>query len=306
MSRPHLPTHLLVIDDDVAIRELLVEYLATRGYRVDGTSDGRIALELMRAGSYDLVLTDFQVPHRDGLDILRVARQMSPPLPTILMTGYGTVDTAVAALKEGAADFLLKPFKLKRVHDAIQQALERARQHEADGRLMSTVALFDFAGSVRDRWQLRLLYEQIASRLATDLDLTEAGVAVRDAAGRWEIISPMLPGGASSMLAHLDLAALAAAAGHAATLVDAEPAGPYPALPPNARSAAWLAARCFHIDRAPGDTELAGMLILAADQTHGWGAHVDLQPLTRFATLAGNVTSRVHLLDPSGAPAHGS
>lgn len=299
MSRPHLPTHLLVIDDDVSIRELLVEYLATRGFRVDGTSDGRIALELMRGGQYDLVLTDFQVPHRDGLDILRVARQMSPPLPTILMTGYGTVDTAVSALKEGAADFLLKPFRLKRVHDVIQQALERARQSKADGRLMSTVSLYDFAETVRDRWQLRLLYEQIATRAAADLDRAEGAVAVSDGHGGWELVQPRPDPRQASLLSHLDVPDLLEVLESHETLIDDEPAHLFPQLPTNAKSAAWLAARGFTIDLGPSSSRLGGVLIVAADQADTWATDTDLQPLARYATLAGNVTTRVHLLDPA-------
>jgi len=302
VSRPQLPTHLLVIDDDVSIRELLVEYLATRGYRVDGTSDGRIALELMRAGSYDLVLTDFQIPHRDGLDILRVARQMSPPLPTILMTGYGTVDTAVAALKEGAADFLLKPFRLKRVHEAIQHALERARQTKADARLMSTVALYDFAESVRDRWQLRLLYEQIATRAATDMDRAEAAVAVPGPHGEWELVSPMQSGEGPSLLTHIDLDALVDALADEDTLIEDEPGHLFPDLPLNAKAASWLAARTFTADRGPNVLRIAGVLLVAADLADTWANGSDMQPLIRLATLAGNVTTRVNLVDPSGAP----
>ena len=299
MSRPHLPTHLLVIDDDVSIKELLVEYLATRGYRVDGTSDGRIALELMRSTSYDLVLTDYQVPHRDGLDILRVARQMSPPLPTILMTGYGTVDTAVAALKEGAADFLLKPFRLKRVHEAIQQALERARQSQADGRLMSTVALFDFSATVRDRWQLRLLYEQIATRISQDLERSAAAVAVPGSNGDWELIHSQASGTDPGLLQHLDVPTLLDELDGEHTFVDDEPTRLFPALPPGRPAASWLAARPFHADLGPHRSTLAGLLILAADADDTWGSDLNLGPMARYATLAANVSSRVHLLDPN-------
>jgi FixJ family two-component response regulator len=302
VSRPHLPTHLLVIDDDISIRELLVEYLATRGYRVDGTSDGRIALELMRSTTYDLVLTDFQVPHRDGLDILRVARQMSPPVPTILMTGYGTVDTAVSALKEGAADFLLKPFKLRRIHDAIQQALERARQRKADSQLMSTMALYDFAESVRDRWQLRLLYEQIAGRAAHAMECTEAAVALSDHQGSWELIRPRAENGQPSLFEHLDLPDLVEALDSDEGLIEDHPQRFYPNLPPNAAAAAWLAAQPFRVDLAPGVSRLGGLLVVAAHENDAWGPGADLRQLARLATLAGNVASRVQLLDPAGAP----
>jgi FixJ family two-component response regulator len=304
VSRPHQPIHLLVIDDDVSVRELLVEYLATRGYRVDGTSDGRIALELMRSSRYDLVLTDYQIPHRDGLDILRVARQMSPPMPTILMTGYGTVDTAVAALKEGASDFLLKPFKLKGIHQAIQQALERARQSQADARLMSTVSLYDFAGSVRDRWQLMLLFRQIATRLATELERCEAGLVVRTSKGTgWERISSRSDPDLTPLFDHLDAEQLFDELQPDQTTVDDEPSHRFPELPEGASAPTWLAARSFAISLGGGESQLAGAVVAFAHEADPWATELCQQSLARFASLAGNVATRVHLLDPpSGEP----
>lgn len=304
MSRPHLPTHLLVIDDDVSIRELLVEYLATRGYRVDGTSDGRIAIELMRSNSYDLVLTDYQVPHRDGLEILRVARQASPPLPTIMMTGYGTVETAVAALKEGAADFILKPFRLKRIHEAIQQALDRSRQNQADGRLASTVALFDFAGTVRDPWQLQVLYRQIAARMLAEVERGEGAVIACTPGEAPALVGVQATEDHPSLLAHLDLPSLLDLLEIGQTLVDDEPVHLFPALPAGSPAPCWLTARPFQVELGPTHTRLGGALVVVTDELEGPCTDCNVQPLTRLATLAGNVASRVHMLsapapDPS-------
>jgi DNA-binding response OmpR family regulator len=299
VSRPHLPTHLLVIDDDVSIRELLVEYLATRGYRVDGTSDGRIALELMRSNSYDLVLTDYQVPHRDGLDILRVARQASPPLPTIMMTGYGTVETAVYALKEGAADFILKPFKLKRIHEAIQQALDKARQIKADSRLVSTLSLYDFAGTVRDPWQLELLYRQVASRILAEIERGECAVLAIPSSGEPTLLGAVATDDHPSLLAHLDHQALIDALQDEPVLVDDDPRRFFPTLPLGSPEPTWLAARTFHADLSPGASRLAGALLVTADDAAGWNSDFNIQPLNRLAILVGNVVSRVEHLQPT-------
>ncbi len=301
MSRPHQPTHLLVVDDDVSIKELLVEYLATRGFRVDGTSDGRVALELMRSASYDLVLTDFQVPHVDGLDILRVARQRTPPLPTILTTGYGTVEAAVSALKEGAADFLLKPFRLKGVYEAIQQALDRARQIRADGRLTSIVALYDYAGTVRNRWHLNLLYEQLATRTMTELECSDAGLWVSDPqTGSWESFTPTDRDDAEEprLLRHLDLPALLAALEPDVTLQAEDPTRFFEDADDDTAIPGWLAARSFQVDLGDGEPRLAGVLVAADDVGASSQTNGGLQPLSRYATLAGNTLSRVQLLDP--------
>lgn len=301
MPRPHKPIHLLIIDDDVSIKELLVEYLATRGFRVDGTSDGRVALELMRSGGYDLILTDYQVPHVDGLDILRVARQMSPPLPTILMTGYGTVETAVSALKDGAADFLLKPFRLKVVYESIQQALERDRQHRADGQLASVVALYDFAGTVRNRWHLNVLHKQIATRMVDELHC-HAAVVVAEApdTGAWETFAPgdYDDGELPDLLQHLYVPALLDAVEPEQTLLTDEPERLFSSAPPGARLPAWVAARPFLLDPGNGEASVAGVLVAAWEIGEAIDTNGGLQPLVRYATLAGNALSRVQQLDP--------
>jgi len=308
VSTPRKPTNLLVIDDDSSIRELLVEYLATRGYQVNAAADGRIALELMQTTRFNLVLTDYQVPHLDGLDLLRVARQMDPPVPTILMTGYGSVDTAVAALKEGAADFLLKPFRLKRIHEAIQLALERARQHEADARLVSTVALFDFASTVRSRWQLRLLFSQVGARTMAEADGSAAALYVEDGdTEAWELHLPS--GGDNSEvpdeLQDLDLEQLSAALGPNLTLVDDHPSKFYPSTQsqaPGRARPAWLAARAIMLDSPGEESRMVGALVVIQATT---GERPDdrlSQCMTRYASLVGNTVTRVALLDPSVTP----
>jgi DNA-binding response OmpR family regulator len=128
------PSILLVEDDDTA-RVLLSNVLTRAGYHVTEASDGETAIQfLTRAPSgtvpgfpYDVVLTDIRMRGQDGIAVMNVARQQSPPPSVILLTGYGSVETAVAALRANAYDYMLKPCDtgdlLRRVAGAVQQRL---------------------------------------------------------------------------------------------------------------------------------------------------------------------------------------
>lgn len=303
MPNPHQPVSLLVVDDDVSIQELLVEYLTTRGYLVEGTSDGRTGMEMLRTGTYHCVITDYQIPHVDGLTLLRAARQLSPPLPTILMTGYGTVETAVAALKDGAADFLLKPFRLRRMHEAIVYALERSRQAWADNRLASTVALYDFAATARTHWHLRPLYQQIAARLQGDLGC-DAVILLAEAleSGAWEVYGAEESGeaGAPALLAGLHAPSLASALEPGTTLISGDTARFFPGAEGGGPAPRWLAARPLVIE-LPGETpRIGGALIVASASDPATHAEAGLASLVRWANLAGTTTSRVWALEAAG------
>src|SRR5688572_10654328 len=116
---------LLVADDDPGLRESLERALSREGYRVILASDGRAALERLQAGGIDLVVTDLKMPGLSGLELLRAARALMPDLAVILLTAFGTVEEAVRAMKEGAYDFLTKPFRREQLIKLIDKALER-------------------------------------------------------------------------------------------------------------------------------------------------------------------------------------
>ncbi|MFH1469888.1 MAG: response regulator [Pseudomonadota bacterium] len=305
MSNLHQPVSLLIVDDDISIRELLVEYLSTRGYRVEGTSDGRVAMELVRTGPYDCVITDYQIPHVDGLTILRAARQLSPPLPTILMTGYGTVETAVAALKDGAADFLLKPFRLRRMHEAIVHALERSRQTRADNRLASTVALYDFAATARTRWHLRPLYDQIAARLQGDITCDAVMLLTESMdTGSWEACGAEGSGdaGEPALLAGLHGPSLAAALEPGCSLIADNPERFFQSATEGMQLPRWLAARALVLE-LPGEAPRTfGAAIIAGVGERAAETEAGLPSLVRWANLASATTSRVWALEAAIAP----
>jgi DNA-binding NtrC family response regulator len=105
-----LNTKVLVVDDEEIVRESLGGWLEKDGYQVSSAPDGRSAVELFKAGKWNVVLVDLKMPGMDGLQVLEEARKLQPEAAVILMTAYATVDTAVTAMKLGAFDYLVKPF----------------------------------------------------------------------------------------------------------------------------------------------------------------------------------------------------
>ncbi len=158
-TSPEKPPRILVVDDEEPIREMLEEFLGFRGYRVVAAENGREALDLIRAHRVDLILTDMKMPELGGIELLgEVSRLRSPPT-TILMTGYGTVDTAISAMKQGAYDYIIKPFKLKEVAATITRALERARLERENLKLRGTTSLYHLSEAVSSGDSLDNLFE---------------------------------------------------------------------------------------------------------------------------------------------------
>ncbi len=119
------PATLLVADDDPGLRESLTRTLARAGHRVVSASDGRAALERIQGGGIDLVLTDLKMPGLTGIELLRAAKAIAPDVDVILLTAFGTVEEAVSAMKDGAYDFLTKPFRGEQLLKLVDKALER-------------------------------------------------------------------------------------------------------------------------------------------------------------------------------------
>jgi DNA-binding NtrC family response regulator len=116
---------ILVVDDDKNIRQTLARFLESCGHQAVIAEGSREALELISEGSeYDLVLTDFRMAEMDGLDLLKAIKAKVPESVVVLMTAYGTIDKAVAAVKAGAYDYMSKPFSLDQVQHLVKRILE--------------------------------------------------------------------------------------------------------------------------------------------------------------------------------------
>ena len=117
------PARLLIVDDEVAQMKALCNTLKDQGYATTGFSSANAALAAMREQKFDLILTDLMMPEMDGISLLRAALEAAPDLVGIIMTGEGTITTAVEAMKSGAFDYILKPFKLSVILPVISRAL---------------------------------------------------------------------------------------------------------------------------------------------------------------------------------------
>jgi len=121
---------LLIVDDETAQMRALCDTLGMEGYTTRGFDSPQAALAGLRAGEFDLLLTDLQMPQMDGIELIAAARQIDPEIGAIVMTGHGTIDTAVLAMRNGALDYILKPFRLNVVLPVIARAqdLQRLRR----------------------------------------------------------------------------------------------------------------------------------------------------------------------------------
>jgi two-component system NtrC family response regulator len=118
---------ILVVDDEPAQRELVCGFLAKKGLDPTPVESGEDALRVFRQESFDLVLTDQKMPRMSGLDLLQAVRRINPETAVIVMTAYGNIETAVSAVKRGAADYLVKPLNLEELLHKIEQVRERQR-----------------------------------------------------------------------------------------------------------------------------------------------------------------------------------
>jgi len=124
--------HILVIEDDEAIRQGIVDALEFERYRVEQAGDGAAGLEKALTGEFDLVLLDLILPRRDGLDVLRELRRARPTLPVIVLTARGEEDDRVTGLRLGADDYVVKPFSLKELLARISAVLRRSPERPTD------------------------------------------------------------------------------------------------------------------------------------------------------------------------------
>lgn len=122
-----MSARLLVVDDEAAQMKALCNTLEVEGYQATGYSSPQEALDNLRAGQHELLLTDLMMPELDGIGLIRAAREIDPELAGVVMTGHGTIDTAVAAMQVGALDYVLKPFKLNVILTVIARALDIRR-----------------------------------------------------------------------------------------------------------------------------------------------------------------------------------
>jgi DNA-binding NtrC family response regulator len=118
-------SHILVVDDERAIRSVLKDILTNEGYKVDEAADGEEALKKFTTTIYDLVICDIKMPKLDGIEFLESAIAINADVPIIMISGHGTIETAVDAVKKGAFDYIAKPPDLNRLLITIRNAMDK-------------------------------------------------------------------------------------------------------------------------------------------------------------------------------------
>jgi DNA-binding NtrC family response regulator len=118
-----MKTRVLIIEDDAAMRDMLTVGLDTRDFEVVAKESAIAGLATLATGPFDVVITDIHMQGTDGLELCRTLSASHPHLPVIVITGFGSMDTAISALRAGAVDFLAKPFELEALESAIGRGL---------------------------------------------------------------------------------------------------------------------------------------------------------------------------------------
>jgi len=139
---------ILLVDDERGMREFLTIMLQKEGHHVTSAAGGKEALECIGQKTYDVVLTDIRMPHITGIDVLKTVKECSPETVVIVMTAYASMDTAVEAMKQGAYDYITKPFKVEEIKLIIRNALEKRRLREENLLLKSKIQEWTTSGLI--------------------------------------------------------------------------------------------------------------------------------------------------------------
>ena len=137
---------LLIVDDEVELLDALCETLGDEGYQAVGTSVPAEALGLVKKQEFDILLSDLMMPGMDGISMLRQVLELDAQIVGIIMTGQGTIQTAVEAMKIGAFDYLLKPFNLQTIGPILARAMDVSRLRRENVRLRQYVERLGFEG----------------------------------------------------------------------------------------------------------------------------------------------------------------
>jgi len=139
---------IIVVDDELELKDILVKALSAQGFEVTGCSSGQQALAELRQKEFDLLLTDLMMPEMDGIALLEAALRLDPHLIGIVMTGQGTIQTAVDAIKLGAFDYVLKPFRLQNLMPVLTRALNTRQLRLENLQLRETVAIHELCQTI--------------------------------------------------------------------------------------------------------------------------------------------------------------
>ncbi|MCG3111270.1 MAG: response regulator [Candidatus Manganitrophus sp. SB1] len=167
---------ILVVDDERTILELGQRFLSSEGFDVETASQGMQAMKLLEQGPYEILLTDIRMPGMSGLELMKMARSVRPEIIMVVITGHGTITTAIESLKMGAMGFILKPFTRQELLSAIHNALDKYRLRQENVRMKSLMPLFQVNQQLMMQTDLTHLMRLIVDLVKTELKVDRASI----------------------------------------------------------------------------------------------------------------------------------
>jgi PAS domain S-box-containing protein len=168
--------HILIVDDEIELKNVLVESLISHGYQATGLTSGAAALAAMRTQSFDVLLTDLMMPGMDGITLVQEALKQDPHLVAIVMTGQGTIQTAIDAIKVGAFDYVLKPFRLQTLLPLLARAMNLRQVQLENLQLRETVAIYELAQTITHTLDPQTVINKLADAVLSQTDADQVSV----------------------------------------------------------------------------------------------------------------------------------
>ncbi|MGB9600744.1 MAG: sigma-54-dependent transcriptional regulator, partial [Myxococcota bacterium] len=160
---------ILIVDDEPVIRDILTEFLSLEGYEIETAQDGVEAREKILSGKYNIVLSDLKMPNLDGMQLLQFISDRRLPVVPIIMTGYGTIETAIDAMKAGAYDYILKPFRMEDILRILDRAIERYNLIAENIQLREALSLYHMSEEMSSKHTADGIFELIINAISEAL-----------------------------------------------------------------------------------------------------------------------------------------
>ncbi|HEY5838902.1 MAG TPA: PAS domain S-box protein, partial [Pyrinomonadaceae bacterium] len=167
---------ILIVDDEVELKNTLVEALASQGYETSGFTSGEDALAAFRTEAFDVILTDLMMPGMDGIALVGEALKIDPHVIALVMTGQGTIQTAVDAMKVGAFDYVLKPFRLQTVMPVLTRAMNTRHIRLENLQLRETVAIYELSQTIAFTLDRQTIVSKLADAALQQTDADEVSI----------------------------------------------------------------------------------------------------------------------------------
>ncbi|MCL2723889.1 MAG: response regulator [Polyangiaceae bacterium] len=176
-------SRVLIVDDEKFIRDILADFLGMEGYVVRTAEDGKAALSELHHAQYDLVISDLKMPRMGGIELLEAISTAAPNALTVIMTGFGTVETAIDAMKRGAYDYILKPFKVEEVIHVVQRGLEKQRLAAENLRLKEALSLYKVSEAIAASLSLEEVLTTVSEAAIHEIHADLAAIWLDDGEG---------------------------------------------------------------------------------------------------------------------------